>query len=261
MTRPTDSSVIGLLPAAGHARRIAPLPCSKELLPLWAEDGADRPKAVCEHALAKMHRAGIQRAFVVLREGKWDIPAHLGNGPPHGPSIGYLLASLPYGVPFTLDTAYPFVKAHHIALGFPDILFDADDVFARVLDKQDRDGGDVVLGLFPADRPQTMDMVELNGARVCRILIKPRQTTLHLTWGMAVWNPAFTQFMHEHLTQLLQRGEIQNEVHLGAVLQAAIDAGLRVEGLPVSTTPYLDIGNPDGLRRAHARLSSGARAS
>ena len=254
-TRPTGQSVIGILPAAGHATRIAPQPCSKELLPLWRAAGGAQPRAVCEHTLARMASAGITRAFVVLRRGKWDIPAHLGERAPGGPSIAYVVASLSYGVPFTLDAAYPFVKGHRVALGFPDILFDTPDAYGRLLEAQDRMGADAVLGLFPADRPQAMDVVETEAGLVRRILIKPLHTTLTSTWGMAVWNPPFTEFMHQHLAQLLQRGRIRQELHVGEVLQAAIDAGLRVAALRVSETPYLDIGSPDGLRRARARLA------
>lgn len=255
MARPANASVIGLLPAAGHARRLAPLPCSKELLPLWTGHGDERPRPVCEHALAKMRNAGIDRVYLILRAGKWDIPTHLGNGRPgQGLSIGYLLASLPYGVPFTLDAAYPFVREHRVALGFPDILFEAEDVFDRILDKQDRDGSDVVLGLFPAERPQTMDVVELDGDRVRRILIKPDRTTFPLGWGIAAWKPAFTRFMHGFVAQRLHAGDIRDEVHLGDALQAAIDAGLRVEAIQVSDKPYLDIGSAEGLRSAYRRL-------
>lgn len=180
------SPVIGLLPAAGYAHRIRPLPCSKELLPLWSPGKGERPRAVCEHALAKMHRAGIERAYIILRAGKWDIPAYLGSGPKPGPSLGYLIASLPHGVPFTLDAAFPFVHDQRVALAFPDILFEAEDAFAQILAKLDRDGSDVVLGLFPADRPSTMDVVEIEGSRVRRILIKPERTNLSRSWAVAV---------------------------------------------------------------------------
>lgn len=253
--RPIDPAVIGLVPAAGHARRIAPLPCSKELLPLWRASDDDRPRAVCEHALARMREGGIGRACVIIREGKWDIPAHLGSGPKDGPSLAYLLAPLPYGVPFTLDAAHAFVQAQRVALAFPDILFEAEDAFARLLDRQSRDGADVVLGLFPADRPRTMDVLELDGTAIRRILVKPNETTLRLTWGIAVWTRAFTHFMHEHLARLVRGARIGGELHLGEVLQAGIDAGLRVEGLAVSDAPYLDIGTPEGLRRARERLA------
>ena len=76
--------VVGLIPAAGRATRIAQLPCSKEVYPVGFKTGGEGntpvPKVVCHYLLEKMRLAGVTRAFIVLREGKWDIPAHLGNG-------------------------------------------------------------------------------------------------------------------------------------------------------------------------------------
>ena len=47
------------------------------------------------------------------------------------------------------------------------------------------------------------------------------------------------------------------ELSVGAVIQAAIRAGLRIEGVPVSDVPDLDIGTPEGsAKRWHALLRS-----
>jgi glucose-1-phosphate thymidylyltransferase len=43
---------------------------------------------------------------------------------------------------------------------------------------------------------------------------------------------------------------------VGDVVQAAIDAGLRVEGIPVSKSPYLDIGTAEGLAHAIQNVSA-----
>jgi glucose-1-phosphate thymidylyltransferase len=61
--------VVGLIPAAGQATRIAPLPCSKELYPVGFEiqnheQKEIRPKAVCQYLLEKMRLAGIKKAFI-----------------------------------------------------------------------------------------------------------------------------------------------------------------------------------------------------
>ena len=99
--------VIGLIPAAGKASRIAPLPCSKELFPLGFRsvdrNGNTRPKVVSHYLLEKMRMANITKVFIILREGKWDIPAYFGNGKMLDMNLAYLMMDLPYGVPFTLD--------------------------------------------------------------------------------------------------------------------------------------------------------------
>ena len=75
------TDLIGLIPAGGSATRIAPLPCSKEVYPVGFQRSADgsvpRPKVACEYLLERMRLAGVNRAYIVLREGKWDIPAFL----------------------------------------------------------------------------------------------------------------------------------------------------------------------------------------
>lgn len=260
---PGSPETIGLIPAAGLASRLGRLAGSKELLPVgWhSPDAAGHraPRAAACVALEALRRAGIERAFVIIREGKWDIPAHLQDGAWLGVRIGYLLMGLPHGAAFTLDQAYPFVREARVALAFPDILLDVEDPFTPVLDHQARTGAEVVLGLFPAAEPARSDMVALEGARIRDIEVKPPSTHLTHTWGVAVWTPAFTRFLHERLATLVDaRGKLlaAREVHIGDVVREAIEAGLRVEGVHVSERPYLDIGTSEGYRAALARLAS-----
>ena len=99
--------VVGLIPAGGKGTRIAPLPCSKELYPVgfMSNDKNDRvlPKVVCHYLLEKMRLAGISKTYVVLRQGKWDIPSYLRDGAMFDMHIAYLIMNLPFGVPYTLD--------------------------------------------------------------------------------------------------------------------------------------------------------------
>ena len=251
------AKIIGLIPAAGRATRLGPLPCSKEIFPIGFRSGPDgeglRPKAVGQYLLEKMQRAGIEQAYIVLRAGKWDIPAYFQGGASVGMRLGYLVMDNTDGVPYTLDHAYPFVQEALVALGFPDILFSADDAFVHLLEHQEQTGADIVLGLFPGDQPHKTDMVEVDerGA-VRRILIKPGKTDLRYTWGIAVWSPAFTQFMHEFLASRPAVSDAP-ELHAGDIIHAAVQAGLHVQGVHVSTEPYLDIGTPEDLALALAR--------
>jgi glucose-1-phosphate thymidylyltransferase len=253
MVPPNDSTarprVIGLIPAAGYATRLGPLRCSKEILPVGTYDTPDgpRPKAVSHYLLEKMRLAGITEAIIVLREGKWDIPAHYKDGAIVGMRLAYLAVPPTAGPPHTLDYAYPFVRDAIVALGFPDILFEPDDAYLELLEHQARTNADVTLGLFPADRPETMDVVAVSsGGRVEQILVKPAHTALRQTWGIAVWTPAFTEFLHDRVSQGFALGE-GTELHVGNVIQGAIEAGMRVEGLAVSEKPFLDIGVPEQL--------------
>ena len=256
--------VVGLLPAAGQATRIAPLPCSKELYPIGfrtsAEDGGLRPKVACHYLLESMRLAGITKAFVVLRKGKWDIPAYLGDGSMLDMHLAYLMMGLPFGAPYTLDQAYAFVQHALVAFGFPDIITKPDDAFVRLLERQAETNADVVLGLFVPDQPHKWDMVDLDDeGRIRRIVIKPTQTQLRYAWCIAVWTPAFTHFMHAYLEDLQKPGDRadgdhpgpdRRELYVGDVIQAAMRRDMRIEAVRFSDGVCLDIGTPDALVQA-----------
>lgn len=111
-----------------------------------------------------------------------------------------LLMVPPFGVPFTLDQAYPFVQDAIVALGFPDIIFQPEDAYRKLFFKQAETNADIVLGLFPAHQPQKTDMVELDDdGRICALHIKPEQTQLRYTWQIAVWTPVFTSYVHDYV--------------------------------------------------------------
>ena len=69
---------IGLIPAAGRAKRISPLPCSKELYPVgfcrYPDEKEGRPKVVCHYLLEKMRAAGITKAYIVHKGRKVGYP-------------------------------------------------------------------------------------------------------------------------------------------------------------------------------------------
>jgi glucose-1-phosphate thymidylyltransferase len=263
----TKRQIIGLLPAGGQATRISPLPLSKELYPVGFQDfGVKsnwRPKVVSQYLLEKMQLAGIEEAYFILRPGKWDIPAYFGDGTMLSMNLGYLIMGLGYGVPFTLDQAYPFVQDAVIALGFPDILFQPEDAYVRILSRLEVSNADVVLGLFPTDKPQKAGMVDFDDKGRVRVIIeKPPQSDLRYMWGIAVWTPAFTQFLHEYLLTLKAKSNLSQlpEIPIGDIIQAAIYKGFHVDAEAFSDGTYLDIGTPDDLVRAVRHFAALATA-
>ncbi len=258
-----DKEVIGLIPAGGQATRIAPLPCSKELYPIGFkqvdEYGGLRPKVVCHYLLEKMQLAGATKAYVILGNGKWDIPAYLGDGTLCSMHLAYLVINQSPGVPYTLDKAYPFVHEKKVALGFPDIIFQPEDTFTQLLKRQSYTNADVVLGLFPTDQHQKWDMVDLDKeGRILKIIIKPQKTCLRYTWVNAVWTPVFTHFMHQYLADIQKRKEQNSneykkkkrELYIGDIIQAAIQDDMKVDGVLFKDGNCLDIGTPEDMIRA-----------
>jgi glucose-1-phosphate thymidylyltransferase len=255
---------VGLVPAAGRAARMAPLPCSKEVFPIGfrpVDEGRGfRPKAACHYLLESLQSAGVTKAYMVIRKGKWDIPAYLGDGEGLNLNLAYLMMGLPFGVPYTLDQAYPFVRDAVVVFGFPDIVFQPEHAFTPLLEKQNESHADVVLGLFPAHQPSQADMVDLDTAgRVRGIRIKPSRTDLRYTWIIAVWTPVFTRFMHNHV--LAHKGAAgdrkpdmhrpdKEELHVGHVIQAALDNRLHIDSVLFASGRYVDIGIPEDMVKA-----------
>ncbi|RJQ42904.1 MAG: dTDP-glucose pyrophosphorylase [Nitrospiraceae bacterium] len=252
------NNIIGLIPAAGTASRLAPLPCSKELYPVGFRsiNGSNevRPKVVTHYLLEKMRIADITKAFVILRDGKWDIPAYFGDGKMFDMRLGYLMMDLPYGVPYTLDQAYPFVHDAIIALGFPDILFEPDYAYRKLLKKLTETNADIVLGLFPAGNPRKTDMVDLDdNGRIRGLHIKPEKTQLTYTWQIAVWTPVFTRYMHDFVSNRKKNCtdlQNQNELFVGDIVLAAIKERMHIESVLFPGGSCLDIGTPEDLKKA-----------
>jgi glucose-1-phosphate thymidylyltransferase len=260
-----EGEVIGLVPAAGEGSRLHRLPCSKELYPIGFDKSNFTPKVVSHYLLENMRIAGIRKAFVILRNGKWDIPAYFGDGKMLNMHLGYLLMDVPYGVPYTLDQAYPFVRESRVALGFPDIIFEPNDAFSSVLSQLRKSNADIVLGLFQMENPSKADMVDVDGeGRIRSIQIKPAETDLKYSWGIAAWNPSFTEFMHDYVlaeSHCFESGATyagRHEMFVGDVIQAAIRNSLAVDTVAFRSGHYHDIGTPEDLLRA-ARSGHGIR--
>jgi glucose-1-phosphate thymidylyltransferase len=258
------TEIVGLVPAGGHATRISPLPCSKELFPVgWRHDSAGnpKPKVVSHYLLDKYTSAGIRKAYFILRNGKWDIPQYYGHGEMLGMDLAYLIMNHPHGHPFTIDQAYPFVKDNMIAFGYPDILFEPNDAFTMLIDRQVQTGANVVLGVFPIRQDQRWDICSFGaGARMDVVAVPdPPAGLQRLGWAIAVWTPAFTAFMHEFLSEALRQHKFiaadGKEYVMNHLFQAAIDQKLSVDHVIFDTGFVRDIGTPVELMAAQAEMA------
>ena len=251
----------GLIPAAGRATRIAPLPCSKELFPVGYHtlviDGQPRvrPRVVSHFLVDAMIRAGVARALFVLNDEKWDIVRYYGNGRRYGISLAYTVQDDPRGMPVSLDAGRPWIAGHTVVFGMPDTIFGPPDTFVHLLRYHEQRAADVTLGLFPTTTPSLFGMVDLDpDGLVRRCVDKPATTTLTLMWGCACWSPRFTEFLHAAVTMAPSTGR---EIVLGDVFSAAVEQGLRVVGLPVPGGQYADIGTAEELQRMVALFAEG----
>lgn len=264
----------GLMPAAGKATRLrrdaeghlrkGP---SKEILALpraTPQAGADEgspARIACQDLLDNFRLAGVTRALVLLRQGKWDIPKRLGDGSEFGVDLAYRVlatAEASRGVPFTLATAAPFLGDRMVALGFPDLQAQPRDLLARLVRHREQNQSDLALALVPCERPQGSDLVDLSPrGKVRRFEIKPESTALRWTWAFAIWTPRFTRFLVKWTEGFNARSlRLGREPHAADVFIGALSEGFEIDALPEPSGRVLDIGTPETLAAAAAFHSS-----
>lgn len=255
--------VVGLIPAAGRAKRLTLLPGSKELFPIGFYNATLggrvclRPKVVSHYLLEAMVLAGVTKVYMILSKEKCDILRYYGDGAEFGAPIAYLVIDHFSGMPYTLNQAQPWLMDDTVIFGMPDTLFTPTDVFVDLLKRHSATRDDLTIGLFPTSNPQRFGMVALAaGDRVLKVIDKPAQTNLTHMWGMACWSPCFTHFMGEYLQKIPPPSE--REVVLGDVFQAAVDEGLNVGAVRFDDGQYIDVGIPEDLRYAIQRFSGQA---
>ncbi len=252
--------LLGIVPAAGNARRLAPLPCSKEIFPLGfmeaEEEGQQvrRPKPVGVYLLEQLQKAGAGQAFIIVSKEKTDILRCFGSGAALKIVLAYLVQEVQSGMPGALDQAWPWSRGATVLFGMPDTIFRPEDAFNTLLAAHDRQRNDVTLGLFPTDKPERFGMVDFAAdGRMLYTIDKPSQTDLRYMWGIGCWEPAFTEYLHEFVAKSTTT---TREIVLGSVFQSALEAGLRVGVHPFVEGEYIDIGTIGELNIAIRRFSA-----
>ena len=242
--------ITAVIPAAGRATRLgAHITTSKEVIDIAGEP-------VISHLLRRLSMAGIPRAVIALRDGKWDIPAALTADATHGVEPAYVVVGDTPSPAHSIAPALRFAADDVIALGFPDVLFEPRDAFARMIDRRAETQADVVLGVFPSSTPERVDMVRLDDAqRVVEVVIKRPDHGLRHCWTLAVWTPTFTAYLLQRLRTDGHTAGAGGEFQIGDVVQAAIDDGLHTEAVVFAEGLYLDVGTPQDLATARRRTA------
>jgi len=159
--------MIGLVPAAGHARRLQPLPSSREVLPVHG-------KPVMDHVIERMGAAGCTDIVVVTRPEKKDVQDR-------ARSLGArVVLARPRIVSASLQAGLRGVDRDRIVLlGFPDTIWDPTDGYLRLVEAL-RDAFTVALGLFEGTEPQRSDVVAVDASGVVdRVDVKPTRPRSH----------------------------------------------------------------------------------
>jgi glucose-1-phosphate thymidylyltransferase len=245
------SEFVGIIPAAGKARRLAGLQGSKEVVPVCAlgiaKPTRDQARPACLYLMEAMRSAGINRQIMVLGKGKWDIPTALANADEGASACAYVVIADSPGVPWTIDAPYSLTQGFNVAMGFPDILTTQPDLFIQLCAKLVATDLDVVLGVFPTDQGYNADIVSLTcEGLVSQVTPKPRNVGAAQVWIAAVWRPSFTEYLRAYLTRADATLTHGRELYLGDIFNSSI-AELRVGSVEFSAGRFLDIGTPSNL--------------
>ncbi len=247
--------IVGLVPAAGIASRLGKLPYSKEIMPLPGMK--DKASVLSENLIRYFRLGGIHNLYIIIRKGKWDIPEYYGDGSSFGVNIGYLMMNLPFGTPFSISQAFPFIGDKIAALGFPDILFEPEDAFEKLKTRFLETDADIILGIVPSEHFLRSDMIELDEkGKIKDIVIKQNRPDLKHSWFAALWRPAFTVFMKDQLNGVLSQnkeGRIKmsdgtsRELYMGDIIREAIVSGMKTDYLLFRDGYYKDMGTWEEL--------------
>jgi glucose-1-phosphate thymidylyltransferase len=164
--------LVGIVPAAGHAKRLQPLTGSKETYRIAG-------KPLMDHLIDRLRRAACTDIRVVTRPEKIDVITHAER---NGLTV---VRAHPSSVSRSLLAGLEGTDPEDIVLlGFPDTIWEPIDGFVRLLDALE--GFEVALGLFHGHEPGRSDVVEFAESGIVRsVEVKPSVPKSNWVWGMA----------------------------------------------------------------------------
>jgi glucose-1-phosphate thymidylyltransferase len=244
--------MIGVIPAGGLGTRLAPLGYPKELLPIvyTADDGRAVPRPVLLSSLDQMRAANVEQCIVVIADWKLELVRVLGERQADV-ALAYVVRGVPRGLADAIDATHVWLAERDVCLALPDTLIEPADALARVGATLAATDADLVLGVFPTDRPEQLGPVRVDAdGHVREVRDKPATVAddMRNTWGIAGWGPRFGALLHSMVAE-------NPGVILGAVFQRAIDDGLSVHAVRFTDGSFIDVGTPEGLAAAFARRS------
>ena len=216
--------VVGLVPAAGHARRLGGLEGSKEMLSVG---GAP----VIDYLFERMLEAADE-IVVTTRPEKEDVAEHARR-------LGHrVVEGQPATVSESLLLGLQGLDGSDVALiGFPDTIWEPRDGFAQLVDALA--GTEAALGIFESPEPERSDVVTLDGDFVVSVEVKPSGPATNLIWGCAAARVSALEGLARHgqpgglFDELAGKGQVRAVPFPGAMI---------------------DIGTSEALARARALL-------
>lgn len=245
-----NRELIGLIPAAGKGLRLG-LPYPKELYPIIRDN---RYKPVAQFVVDNLTAAGASHLVFVINETKHQLIGYFGDGHRFGCDISYVVQeqvenqnkSTSPGLAHALDSAYHLTQNKTVCFGMADTIMQPRNVFACAHEKADPDH-DVILVLFTTEHPEKFGMVRSDDTgRVVEIVDKPHQTDLKEMWGCMIWQPRFTEYLHESVAHGIS--------DFAQIMNGAMAAGLRFCSVHIANGTYIDLGTYEEIMEMDQRF-------
>jgi glucose-1-phosphate thymidylyltransferase len=217
--------VVGVVPAAGYATRLGPIPSSKEVLPVGG-----RP--VLEYVVDRMRLADAAEIRVVTRPEKTDViecARRLG---------ALVVEGRPASVAESIRLGSAGLGADDVVLlGFPDSVWEPANGFATLVDLLSGET-DVALGCFHSDELERSDVVVADDYGTVRaVQVKPARPAADAIWGCAAARARALAGLREHA----EPGALFDRLARSGAVRAVLFDGR-----------FVDVGTVEALRRLQA---------
>jgi glucose-1-phosphate thymidylyltransferase len=222
-------AVVGVIPAAGYATRLQPLPCSKEMLEI-------RGRPVMDYVVERMRRTDCELR-VVTRPEKEDVIAHAKD----------LGATIVLACPATTSESFAagmedLAPDDIVLIGWPDTLWEPEDGYLQLIEAVE-EGHEIALGLFETPDLERSDVLSFDeSGRITGIHIKPANPPSTWIWGCAA-------------ARRRALAGLEREEWPGSFFNSMCRKGVELYALRLSDV-WLDIGTREALERAVAAHSS-----
>jgi glucose-1-phosphate thymidylyltransferase len=222
-------ALVGVIPAAGYATRLQPLPCSKEMLQI-------RGRPVMDYVVERMRHTDCELR-VVTRPEKEDVIAHAKE----------LGATIVLGYPTTTSESFAagmedLAPEDIVLIGWPDTLWEPEDGYVQLIEAVE-EGHEIALGLFETPDLERSDVLSFDeSGRITGIHIKPADPPSTWIWGCAA-------------ARLRALAGLERKEWPGAFFNSLCQKGVELYALRLSDV-WLDIGTREALERAVATHSS-----
>lgn len=246
-----SEELIGLVPAAGKGVRLG-LPYPKELYPIIRDN---HYKPISQFVLNSLTMTGLRHVVFVINETKHQLIGYFGDGHRFNCNISYVVQeaetnreqSTSPGLAHALDLAYHLTHGKTVCFGMADTIMQPGNVFSHALNTASPDA-DVILVLFPTERPEKFGMVRLDPAgQVLEIVDKPRKTDLTLMWGGIIWRSQFTEYLHDSV-------RLKGISDFARIMNEAIADGMKFAGVSIENGVYIDLGTYEEIMEMDKRF-------